>query len=86
MTQLNPAGNQSRSGKAGPAAGKRVLWGDGRPSLRSVDSEIKRCVIEPRKFLVVSPSSWSVTGAGPGIATPGRNGVPGHTGAGEHGE
>ena len=26
---------------------KRVLRGDGRPSLRSVDSEIKRCAIEP---------------------------------------
>ena len=37
------------------AAGKRVLRGDGRPSLRSVDSEIKRCVIEPRNFFVVSP-------------------------------
>ena len=33
---------------------KRVLRGDGRPSLRSVDSEIKRCAIEPRNFLVVS--------------------------------
>jgi hypothetical protein len=31
---------------------KRVLRGGGQPSLRSVDSEIKRCVIEPRNFLV----------------------------------
>ena len=34
---------------------KRVLRGGGRPSPRSVDSEFKRCVIEPRNFLVVSP-------------------------------
>ena len=30
---------------------KRVLRGGGRPPLRSVDSEIKRCVIEPRNPL-----------------------------------
>jgi len=33
---------------------KQVLRRGGRPSPRSVDSEIKRCVIEPRNFLVVS--------------------------------
>ena len=35
---------------------KRVLRGDGRPLPlpRSVDSEIKRCVIEPRNFLTVT--------------------------------
>ena len=27
---------------------KRVLRGGGRPSLRSVDSQVKRCAIEPR--------------------------------------
>ena len=35
---------------------KRVLRGERRLSLRSVDSEIKRCAIEPRNILfVVSP-------------------------------
>ena len=45
---INPV-RQSRA-----SSRKRVLRGDGRPSLRSVDSEIKRRVIEPRNFLVVS--------------------------------
>ena len=47
---------------------KRVLRGGGRPSLRSVDSEIKRCVIEPRNFLVVSPRRGQPAGAEPGIS------------------
>ena len=34
---------------------KRVLRGERRLSLRSVVSEIKRCAIEPRNLLVVSP-------------------------------
>jgi len=33
---------------------KRVLRRGGQPPLRSVDSQIKRCAIEPRNFLVVS--------------------------------
>ena len=65
---------------------KRVLRGDGRPSLRSVDSEIKRCVIEPRNLFVVSPrpgqsrgpsqatNSWSTQAC---LVTPGSK---------EHGE
>ena len=47
---------------------KRVLRGDGRPSLRSVDSEIKRCVIEPRNNPRGEPSPWSIAGAAPGIS------------------
>jgi len=39
---INPV-RQSRA-----SSRKRVLRGDGRPSLRSVDSEIKRYAIEPR--------------------------------------
>ena len=46
--------NPVRQSRASPAPEKRVLRGGGRPSLRSVDSEIKRCVIEPRNLLVVS--------------------------------
>ena len=61
---------------------KRVLRGDGRPSLRSVDSEIKRCVIEPRNFLVVSPRLCQSRGPSLALATPGPTGVPGHTGVG----
>src|SRR5271157_6411561 len=61
---------------------KRVLRGDGRPSLRSVDSEIKRCVIEPRNFLVVSPRLGRPRGPSQALATPGPTGVPGHTGVG----
>ena len=65
---------------------KRVLRGGGRPPLRSVDSEIKRCVIEPRNFVVVSPrlgrprgprqatNSWSTQAC---LVTPGSE---------EHGE
>jgi len=41
--------------KSRASSRKRVLRGDGRPSLRSVDSEIKRRAIEPRNILVVSP-------------------------------
>ena len=61
---------------------KRVLRGDGRPSLRSVDSEIKRCVIEPRNYLVVSPRLGHSRGPSQALATPGPTGVPGHTGVG----
>ena len=47
---------------------KRVLRGGGRPPLRSVDSEIKRCVIEPRNHPRREPSSLSEAGAAPGIS------------------
>ena len=58
------------------------MRGGGRPSLRSVDSEIKRCVIEPRNFLVVSPRLGQSRGPSQALATPGPTGVPGHTGVG----
>ena len=61
---------------------KRVLRGGGRPSLRSVDSEIKRCVIEPRNFLVVSPRLGQSRGPCRGISDIGPTSVPGHTGVG----
>ena len=45
------------------------MRGGGRPSLRSVDSEIKRCVIEPRNIPYRrEPSSLSDAGAEPGIS------------------
>jgi hypothetical protein len=47
---------------------KQVLRGVGRPALRSVDSEIKRCVIEPRNYHRREPSSWTLAGAEPGIS------------------
>ena len=59
---------------------KRVLRGGGQPSLRSVDSEIKRCVIEPRNFLVVSPRRGRPRGPSQALATLGPTSVPGHTG------
>ena len=61
---------------------KRVLRGGGRPPLRSVDSETKRYVIEPRNFLVVSPRLGRSRGPSRALATPGPTGVPGHTGVG----
>jgi hypothetical protein len=59
---------------------KRVLRGAGRPSPRSVNSEIKRCVIEPRNFLVVSPRLGRPRGPRQALATLGPTSVPGHTG------
>ena len=61
---------------------KRVLRGGRRLSLRSVDSEIKRYVIEPRNFLVVSLRLGRKRGPSQALATPGPTGVPGHTGVG----
>jgi len=61
---------------------KRVLRGERRLSLRSVDSEIKRCVIEPRNFVVVSPRLGQTRGPCRALAPLGPNRVPGHTGVG----
>jgi hypothetical protein len=61
---------------------KRVLRGGGRPPLRSVDSEIKRCVIEPRNFLVVSLRRGQTRGPSQALAALGPTSVPGHTGVG----
>ena len=44
------------------------------------DSEIKRCVIEPRNSIVVSPRLGQPRGPSLALATPGPTGVPGHTG------
>src|SRR4029077_6185931 len=72
--------------QSGTSSRKRVLRGGGRLPLRSVDSEIKRCAIEPRNLLVLSlrlcqtrgPSqatnSWSTQAC---LVTPGSE---------EHGE
>ena len=74
------------SGRAGPVPArreKRVLRGGGRPSPRSVDSEIKRCVIEPRNIPHRrEPSSLSDAGAEPGALDLGPEEQPGHTGVG----
>ena len=61
---------------------KRVLRGGGRPPLRSVASQIKRCVIEPRNFLVVSLRRGQTRGPSQALAAPGPISVPGHTGVG----
>ena len=45
---------------------KRVLRGGGKPSSRRVDSEIRRCVIEPRNDHHREPSSWTHARAEPG--------------------
>ncbi len=59
----NPA-RQSRA-----SSRKSVLRGERRLSLRSVDSEIKRCAIEPRNIpYCPEPSSLSDAGAVPGIS------------------
>src|SRR5208337_2669841 len=77
----NPAGNQPvRQSRA--SSRKRVLRGGGRPSPRSVDSAIKRCVIEPRNFLVVSLRLGQSRGPRQALATLGPTSVPGHTGVG----
>jgi hypothetical protein len=65
---------------------KRVLRGGGRPPLRSVDSEIKRCAIEPRNIVVASLRFGHLRGPSQALATPGPTGVPGRTGVREHGE
>jgi hypothetical protein len=61
---------------------KRVLRGGGRPSPRSVDSEIQRCVIEPRNFLVVSLRLGQSRGPSQALAALGPISVHGHTGVG----
>ena len=45
-------------------------------------TQIKRCVIEPRNFLVVSPRLGQSRGPSQALAAPGPTGVPGHTGVG----
>jgi hypothetical protein len=61
-----------------------LTWGE--VTLTAKRGEIKRCVIEPRNFLVVSPRLCQSRGPSPALASPGPAGVPGHTGVGEHGE
>jgi hypothetical protein len=51
-------------GKAGPAARSESCVAVGQPILRSVDSQVKGRVIEPRKILNRGePSSWTQAGA-----------------------
>jgi len=51
-------------GKAGPAARSESCVVMGQPILRSVDSQVKGRVIEPRKILNRGePSSWTQAGA-----------------------
>ncbi len=57
-----------------------LAWG--RLTATGTDSEIKRCVIEPRNLLVVSPRLGRPRGSSLALATPGPTGVPGHTGVG----
>ncbi len=51
----NPAGNQSRPVEPDQQPEASLAWWVGDQPLRSVDSQIKRCAIEPRNLLVVSP-------------------------------
>ena len=78
----NPAGNQSRPAEPGQQPEASLAWWTGDRPLRSVDSEIKRCVIEPRNFLVVSLRLGQSRGPRQALATPGPVRVPGHTGVG----
>jgi len=78
----SPAGNRSRPAKPGQQPGSESCVVVGRPILRSVDSEIKRCVIEPRNLPVVSLRLGQSRGPSQALATPGPTGVPGHTGVG----
>jgi hypothetical protein len=50
---------------------KRVLRGDGRPSLRSVDSQVKGRVIEPRKLKTPGAFVVDMCGGHAGRVTPG---------------
>ena len=52
--------NPARKSRA--SSRKRVLHDGGQPPLGSVDSEIKRCAIEPRNLLVVSPRPCQTRG------------------------
>ena len=62
---------------------KRVLRGERRLSLRSVDSELKRYVIEPRNVVCrCEPSSSFCAGAAPGRLDLGPEEQPGHAGVG----
>ena len=58
----------------------------GRPPPRSVDSQIKRRVIEPRNFLVVSPRLGQSRGPRQAAYTWSHTSLPGHAGVGEQGE
>ena len=57
---------------------KRVLRGGGRLPLRSVDSEVKRCTIEPRNFFVVSPRLGQSRGPSQALAALGPTSLDAH--------
>src|SRR5271167_1152270 len=73
-------------GKAGPAARSESCVVVGRPILRSVDSEVKGRVIEPRKYK--TPGAFVVDTGGGRVRqlTPGPLSLPDPAGVEEHGQ
>ena len=87
---LNPFAETLRvripSGKAGPAARSESCVVVGRPILRSVDSEVKGRVIEPRKYK--TPGAFVVDTGGGRVRqlTLGPLSLPDPAGVEEHGQ
>jgi hypothetical protein len=61
--------------------GRATVTAKRKPAL-DFQGQIKRCVIEPRNFLVVSPRLCQSRGPSQALAPPGPTGVSGHTGVG----
>ena len=73
-------------GKAGPAARSESCVVVGRPTLRSVDSEVKGRVIEPRKLKTLGALVLDVSGGRVRQLTHGPLSLPDPAGVEEHGQ
>ena len=73
-------------GKAGPAARSESCVAVGQPTLRSVDSEVKGCVIEPRKLKTLGALVLDVSGGRVRQLTHGPLSLPDPAGVEEHGQ
>src|SRR5271157_2312651 len=73
-------------GKAGPAARSESCVVVGRPILRSVDSEVKGCVIEPRKYKPLGAFVLDTGGGRVRQLTHGPLSLPDPAGVEEHGQ
>src|SRR4029077_20379342 len=59
---LGPCGYPIPPGRAGPAARSESCVAVGRPTLRSGDSQVKCCVIEPRTLRTLGACVVDITG------------------------
>src|SRR5271166_1562445 len=73
-------------GKAGPAARSESCVVMGRPILRSVDSQVKGCVIEPRKTKMHGAFAMATSGGRVRQLTHGPLSLPDPAGVEEHGQ